>query len=335
MDKIKIYQWSVLENKYREVDNRWIPCLILGNGASIALEGKFNYQSLYDITLESGLSNEAKHVFDSLNTTDFEQVLLACRYASIVNDAHSIDASHIFQTYTEIQNALISAVRAIHPDTSLIKDDLISISVFLSKFKRIFSLNYDLILYWAVQESATLNDGFINGVFNFKYNYTNIYFLHGNLVLGKDIYGNEFKILAQNNGVYHQTPLLDTIINQWQNKNVIPLFISEGSSEQKLSAIRKSSYLNIAYNKLRSCCLFNNLIVFYGFNFSDNDNHILESIGRGRRHGKCIIFVSVYTEVSENLQQEFCHKVMSKIEKYLPKSEVYFYDSKSKDCWNN
>lgn len=308
MKKIEIYQWSALEDKYKERYSRWIPCLILGNGASIALEGKFNYQSLYAIAQKNGLSNEAKQVFDDLNTTDFEQVLLACKYADIVNHAHNADSDHICRTYIEIQNALISAVRAIHPDTSLIKNDLITISKFLSKFRRVFSLNYDLILYWAVQESATLNDGFIYGVFDFKYNYTNIYFLHGNLVLGKDIYGNEFKIQAQNNGVYNQTPLLDTIINEWQNKNAIPLFISEGSSKQKLSAIRKSSYLNIAYNKLASCCRLNDLIVFYGFNFSDNDDHILESLKKGR-YRKCIIFVSVYTEVLENIQQEFCYKV--------------------------
>lgn len=56
------------------------PTLLLGNGASRAMSGLFEYKSLYGV---APLSADDKLLFDALNTRDFEEVLEHLRVARL------------------------------------------------------------------------------------------------------------------------------------------------------------------------------------------------------------------------------------------------------------
>lgn len=102
------------------------------------------------------------------------------------------------------------------------------IGTFLEKFDTIFSLNYDLLLYWAILlrneelKYSRFKDCFIKGEFENDYLYlrnprnsspkvTLVFYPHGNLALVTDPFGIVSKI-CQNT----HNKLLDAILENWQ-----------------------------------------------------------------------------------------------------------------------
>ena len=80
----KVYQWKALQADFGHG-------LILGNGASIAFDPRFEYQSLKDRATELSLfTADVKLVFDHLQTDDFELVLRMLWHASRINEALKI-----------------------------------------------------------------------------------------------------------------------------------------------------------------------------------------------------------------------------------------------------
>ena len=100
---------------------------------------------------------------------------------------------------------------------------------------------------------------------------TLVFYPHGNLFLATDIYNNEVK-LSRSEVDY----LLDTVLSKWEEKDYIPLFVSEGTTSQKFSAITRSSYLNSVYDSVLT--KLNDSLVIYGWSASEQDEHILNAI---------------------------------------------------------
>ncbi len=80
MDRIDIDTWANIRAE------GW-GCLLLGNGASIAIHKDFAYPTLHSVADAKGLLATTAPIFAKLGTTDFEHVLLACWYAEHVNVA--------------------------------------------------------------------------------------------------------------------------------------------------------------------------------------------------------------------------------------------------------
>jgi hypothetical protein len=124
--------------------------------------------------------------------------------------------------------------------------------------------------------------------------------------------------------------LLDTITRAWSSGQYVPVFVSEGTSKQKLAAIHRSHYLTNVYEWVLPD-LGKNLVV-YGWSFDDRDQHLLDAIASsppGR------MAVSVFTGQPMSDQQAFCHKVLESGGRSLPDTAVTFFDSRSPGCWNN
>ena len=80
----KVYHWKAIEADFSHG-------LILGNGASIAFDRRFAYQSLKDKATDLGLiSTDVQRVFDHLHTADFELVLRMLWHASKINQSLDI-----------------------------------------------------------------------------------------------------------------------------------------------------------------------------------------------------------------------------------------------------
>ncbi len=334
-----IYLWNQISQM------QW-NSLLLGNGASIALWPDFEYKSLHQIATSKGTLQTAGPLFTLLGTTDFEHVLLACWHAYLVNSVIPPLSPNITQVYQEVREALIGAVHQVHPDPANIATDLQLIGSFASRFATVLTFNYDITLYWAMQEFNNANgqwfkDAFINGEFDlnwqvYRNRYGNaagatlVFYAHGSLALVRDAYGVETKLTAFHLAPGTQSPLLNTIMNSWRAGTHLPLFVSEGTSREKMASIRRSPYLSTVYDQVL-VALGDNIVV-YGLSFSSNDQHILNAI---KRNAPRQMAISVYGRMPGNEQQAYCYRVMAEMRSHMPSTQVLFFNSTSTGCWNN
>jgi hypothetical protein len=328
----EVVEWKTIQREGWNV-------LLLGNGASIALHRDFQYETLHGVAEKKGLLSKAAPLFAKLGTTNFEHVLLACWYAEKVNDALGGDSPTITEAYEEVREALIEAVRVTHPRYAQISDDLLRVATYASAFQTVISLNYDLMLYWAMlsyneqRGENWFKDAFVDGRFETDWDYlrkphrgakgaTLVFYPHGNLALARNYAGGELKIHAG------ATDLLGAITRRWLSGEYVPIFVSEGTSEDKVAAIQRSRYLSTVFEKVMPNLEQN--VVVYGWSFDEKDQHLLKALLRSPKN----LAVSVYTEQAEDKQQAFCHHVMEAIREVSSDVNVKFFDSQSGGCWN-
>jgi hypothetical protein len=227
--------------------------ILIGNGASRAVSSGFAYQSLFTVAqnppVPNPLSAQAISIFTAMNTTNFEQVLSALISAGMVNTILGLDTAPVDLTYHNIRQALIEAVHAIHiPWMDVPSETLQKIRAALQEYKFVYSTNYDLLVYWAIMQDST---GFVDYFFGSLFDASNteiwsatntrVLFLHGALHLSRTIEGTLKR--ASGSGGNILNTFGDPIPG---DLNAIPLFISEGSSQNKLASIRSNDYLSFA-----------------------------------------------------------------------------------------
>lgn len=333
MEKIKIDVWASLR------DANW-QTLLLGNGASIAIHNEFAYPTLHSVADAKGLLATTAPIFAKLGTTDFEHVLLACWYAEHVNVALGTPSADISAAYAEVRTALIQAVHSVHPVHADVAADLQRAGTFASSFPTVVSLNYDLTLYWAMllfnaANGSWFKDAFHHGEFQTDWGYlrrplppatgaTLVFYPHGSLSVARDYIGDETKIAVA------AGDLLETITHRWSSGHYVPVFVSEGTSKEKVASIRRSHYLTNVYEEVLPE-LGENLVV-YGWSFDERDQHVLNAISANPPKRMA---VSVFTGQPDGDQQAFCHQVLKAAGRSLPHTVLTFFDSRSPGCWNN
>jgi Domain of unknown function (DUF4917) len=282
--------------------------LLLGNGFSIGCHPLFRYGTLYEQALKGGLSPQIQEVFAHYGTSNFEAVLKAlddlealARIYKLRKSDISLDAK---KDYESLQEALAKAIAAVHPENvgTISHDKYITCYRFISAFDAVFTLSYDLLLYWTSLHQDGLNDGerfrfgdgfgrnadtpddrcvFLRSAIPPK---QGIYFLHGALHLAT--YEGEIQKLVWNYG----TPLITQIRMALKEKKY-PLVVSEGRAVQKKERIESSSYLSHALRRFQS---IEGKLVTYGVSFSPQDDHILEAIARNTK--LTTLYVGLYGE---------------------------------------
>lgn len=333
MEKINIDVWASLR------DANW-QTLMLGNGASIAIHNEFAYPTLHSVADAKGLLATTAPIFAKLGTTDFEHVLLACWYAEHVNVALGTPSADISAAYAGVRTALIQAVHSVHPVHADVAADLQRAGTFASSFPTVVSLNYDLTLYWAMllfnaANGSWFKDAFHHGEFQTDWGYlrrplppatgaTLVFYPHGSLSVARDYIGDETKIAVA------AGDLLETITHRWSSGHYVPVFVSEGTSKEKVASIRRSHYLTNVYEEVLPE-LGENLVV-YGWSFDERDQHVLNAISANPPKRMA---VSVFTGQSEADQQAFCHQVLKTVGQSLAGTDVIFFDSLSPGCWRN
>lgn len=326
--------WSEIKEDFREG-------LILGNGASIALHECFTYQSLLKQAGKKHFIEESvKDVFQHLHTKDFERVLRMLWHTSSINKALKIKDVKTRKAYKNLRVALVRTVRSIHPRYTQVSDSLPQIAKFMKRFKMVVSLNYDLLVYWAMLLENTrhqnrFKDCFIHGEFDSEWERylepygsaprsTLVFYPHGNLALATDFNGSETKLTA---GSFSN--ILDTAISNWQTGAYTPLFVSEGTSKQKVSTIRRSHYLNTVHGSVLP--KLGKRLVIFGWSLSNNDSHIVKAICKG---GLTEVAVALVT--SEPNLEERRAEIKRKINNASNHRSitVIFFDANSRGCWH-
>jgi len=298
--------------KWKDIKEDFTDALLMGNGASIEFDKKFTYKSLWEAAKDTDqITDKIDNLAKALHTgTNFELLMNKLFEVINVNNKFDIKSDEIINTYKSIRKALINTVRENHCEYDDVKDRFNEQIPFLKNFNTIFSLNYDLLLYWIriASNNKTKKDQFYDcfsyiGFYdewlrnyweiNSDNQYTCVFYPHGALHLARDKQGTDKKIFAE--GV----DLLKTIIHQWSNNESLPLFVSEGNSKNKMASIKRSDYLLKVYNEILPKS--GPTLVIYGWSMDEKvDGHILNQI-IGGNYKK--IAVHVHRPTTEDIDQ--------------------------------
>lgn len=324
--------------------------LLLGNGFSISLKPDiFSYGSLFEAANFSKISY-AQKIFDALNTRDFEEIIRvlisAAKVLKVYEGVPKALISQLEGDASELKNILVSAIAKNHPDRpfEVTPAQYASCRKFLSAFGHIYTLNYDVLLYWALMQdkvdelSLLPDDGFRHPENDPDAPYVSwleshsptVHYLHGALHLFDA--GDE---IIKYTWSKTDVPLLDQIRSALDEERY-PLFVSEGTSRSKFQKIIHNAYLHKAYRSFTAICDQSASALFiFGHSLADNDDHILSRIGRGRI-GQ--VFISLYGNPSSETNKLIFKKAEQIRElrsRVRPRSllSIRLYDAESANVW--
>lgn len=337
--------------------------LLLGNGFSIACKPDiFAYGSLFEEAKKT-MSKELAAIFDAMGTQDFEEVIRALQHAAAIVGVYRpkfTSTKKLLLTDAEkLKTDLIQAVAGRHPARpNDISDDRYSACrTFLSNFVgeradgKIYTMNYDLLLYWALmheeENPAELiklshDDGFRKDQDDYDAPYVewqgegaahgqNIHYLHGSLHLFDAGYQLQ-KYTWVNTG----KPLVEQA-NEALKKNLFPVFVAEGDSRSKLTKIQHSAYLHHNFKSFAGVCQTasrkGTALFVYGHSFAKNDAHVLSMIGYGKISH---LFVSLFGDPASKgnlaIRNAVEHVAGLRSEGY-PALQVDFFNAASARVW--
>lgn len=274
MSKYKLDSWDTLK------DRNW-ENLLLGNGFSINIWGKFNYLNLLEIAqstdIENRLCEAGSELFRQFNSVNFEEILKVLYHALVVDDQlEQQQRSNIYNLYSNVKKSLGASINYAHIPQDVI-DCLEAINCFLREYKNIFTTNYDLIPYWAIMENTSgFKDYFWGANNSFDVSETNTYsnthdlhYLHGAIHLVEDRDYKVRKLTASRNNSLMELFDLSYIES-------VPLFITEGNSDLKRGRIAGNDYLRYCFQKLNK--ITNGLVILGHSLNEDYDQHIIDAI---------------------------------------------------------
>lgn len=315
-----------------EPEHEWAG-LLLGNGGSRAIWDGFRYPSLFD-KASSGdvahpLSDHGRALFEAFQTPNFEGVLSRLQDARLVCATLGIPHDAISTRYEEIKTALIEAVHAVHigwhqlPDATKVR-----VRDALLVFDHVYSTNYDLLVYWSMMagDGAGFKDYFWTDGTGFDPGNTEVWakstvvtYLHGGLHIYRLTSGRTVKRPAAGGN------LLDAFGTPYQGRE-IPLFISEGSAEEKLAAIRNSEYLSFAYGQFRS---HRGPLVIFGHSLSEQDHHLVWAMQNYNMDSVPAIAISMMPDTPQNIMA-----AKAIIHQKLPGLNLVFFDARTHPLGN-
>jgi hypothetical protein len=317
--------------------------VLLGNGFSRACRNDiFCYEALFDQANFQGLSPSAREAFNALGTTDFETVIRALGQTSQLAAVYVSDRPELIQTLREdangLREVLASAIASTHPDrpSSIAATRYEACRAFLSNFEDIYTLNYDLLLYWALMQEelepqVEFDDGFRNPddgpaeyvTWDTDKAYTqSLHYVHGALHIF-DAGAELRKYTWCNTG----TALIDQI-RAALDENRFPLFVAEGSAQSKIERIEHSAYLCRARRSFGS--IAGDLFVF-GFSFGDSDEHLLRLLAKNRV-GRA--FISLHGDPNSDANCRIAHRA-ELIAAQRPRHALtlVYFDADSANVW--
>lgn len=317
--------------------------LLLGNGFSIACKPNiFKYTALFENADFASASEKLRKAFDILDTTDFEEVILALKKTAKLSFLYTDDAK-LKETLNNdaecLKEILVKTIANNHPEAvyTIKEEQYRRTKLFLSHFNNIYTLNYDLLLYWTLRQGFkdiqySDDDGFRTPEEETDYvtweveNTTrqNIFYLHGALHLF-DAGSTIKKYTWKNTGIHLITQIRDAI-----NKNYFPIIVAEGTSEKKLEAINHSNYLSRAY---RSFASLGKVLFIHGHSLADNDDHIIKLIPKTKIK---TVYVGIYGDYTKPSNTKIIEKANSlPLLRTNEKTSliIKYYDSSTVELW--
>lgn len=320
--------------------------LLLGNGFSMAYDREiFSYNALAKFI--DDINDELlKKLFEIVNNKNFEIVMQQLNNFIEIAKVFSVDPELVTRLETAgntLKKSLIEAVKALHPEhvfkipREKSEKCAAFLRLFLDRGGKIFTTNYDLLLYWVVMRNRLdSKDGFGKEFEGFnpktseadfadlawgKYkDDQEIFYLHGALHLFDT--GVEIEKEIYDSGHY----LLDKIKGRIARQDY-PIFVAAGNGRDKMTHITHNKYLQHGFDSFSQ--IAGSLVVF-GFGFGESDTHIIDSINRaaeyGRKTGRRLW--SVYIGVNSQDGLDRMERIKDKF-----KMKVNFYNSHTAGVW--
>lgn len=324
--------------------------LLMGNGFSIDWNHEiFRYNSLHEDATFDGLSVGKDELFERLGTFDFEVVIERLNSAADLADLYETADGDLPETLREdaqiVRNGLADVLAFRHPNRAqeLTDDEVLRARIFLSHFLNIFTVNYDLLLYWVVNRSelghtVPTRDGFewpsATGPHELIWKskptqgQQRIYYLHGALHYFREADKKIHKL--RYNGAFD--PLIDQVRERIKGGQY-PRIVTEGRTEEKQASIAKSAYLRHCHRVLGE---LSGILFVHGLSLSPNDDHILALL---EAEGSEVS--AVYVGLHGNPDSEVNDEIMRRARRLARRRQangganldVLFYDSASAHVW--
>lgn len=310
------------------------PSILLGNGFSQSWDADiFRYDYLLDRANFGERDAEIKEIFRQFETSDFEQVMKNLIAAEVVGEAYGIDTDTLDQIRDDqemLKESLIDVISRSHPlrPSEVLNTQFRAARAFLREFQSIFTLNYDILLYWAINKTNREIDRhrYLNKTDGFDSNYwspdrsQNLFFVHGGLHLydtGTDIKKH----------VYYRDERIGIVDQVQENLDAgrFPLFVSEPTHEKKLQKIEHNPYLNRCYQALKS---LDGVLYIHGHSMDDNDMHIFQQIKKSKVSK---VYVGIFGDPNNPRNIRAKANALAFLER--PGLEVEFYDSATAPVW--
>jgi len=315
--------------------------LLLGNGFSIACKPDiFAYRALFEQAAFDRAQPFTRQAFDVLDTRDFEEVMRALRDGARLVRTFAPEQDQIPEAFSkavhELKEILVTTIARQHPDrpADISAAAYGAARAFLSNFGTIYTLSYDLLLYWALMHdelppAIDHDDGFRTPEDEpatyvtwdvERSDQQNVFYLHGALHLFDA--GAELKKFTWiNTGIRLIEQVRDAL-----NQDVFPLIVAEGTSQSKKAKIMHSNYLSRGY---RSLAKIGGAVFIFGHSLADKDEHILRLIEKGPcKH----IFVGVHGDPASQLNKALIQRAQA-LQAGRERRQVAFYDASSAHVW--
>lgn len=320
--------------------------VLLGNGFSQVYYGDFSYTTLFNAIKEEKDHAKVKLLFEHFGTSNFEAILRFLQDLQFASGVYEFDGGKIKVDYERLRDALADAIVKVHPDktNSIPEANKTACHSFLNRFDDVFTVNYDLLLYWTILRDTKIifgdyfnrdedtPDEYCEYIEDGKGVEKHVFFLHGALHLFlkdgrtiKKVWGQQAPLIAQ--------------IKEEMAKGYYPMVVAEGDSESKIRQIKSNPYLNHALSKLQLC---KGQLLTFGFSFSDQDKHIRDAISKNA--GIKFVWIGIRGDFSKENNQRLLtvkeemivkrHQIVKETDKpgYGP-LQVNFYDTEMMDIW--
>ncbi|MBN3175518.1 DUF4917 family protein [Pectobacterium brasiliense] len=322
---------ATFEEKMIEINGE-SPSILLGNGFSQAWRRDiFSYFNLLQEANFGVRQSTLMSLFDQLSTYDFEKVMQALDLAERVCRNYNVDPnaiSMINDDKQQLRTSLIDVITRRHPARSsyVTLHQYGTAKPFTYQFRNIFTLNYDLLLYWIINKTEVIpygyhhSDGFMGDTWIDRPEQS-IFFLHG----GLHIYDTGTSIRKHVFNDHRNTSIAEQV-GANLNAGHFPLFVSEPNWENKLQKIRHNPYLNSCYNSLKK---INGSLFIHGHSMAENDRHIFDQI---QKSNVSRVFVGIFGDINLPSNRESVANAHRFIENQ--RISVDFYDAATAAIWS-
>lgn len=320
------------EDKINSLEQNEAPSILLANGFSQAWNHNiFNYQNLLQQANFDARDATIRDIFNKFNTYDFEKVMRALEAAEAVCESYAVDPAKINEIKADqehLKNALIKVISETHPlrSSNVTVQQYEHAKPFIIRFQNIFTLNYDLLLYWVVNKydinpiGYHTDDGFRHTTWD-NIQSQNVYFLHG----GLHIYDDGTTIKKHTFRGEADISIVEQVRDNL-NKGKFPLFVSEPTCKKRLSRIEHNPYLNACFKALKK--LTGSLFI-HGHSMAENVQHIFNQINKSAIDK---VFISIFGDEHSEQNRE----TMANARRFINSSKIYieFYDAASAPIWS-
>lgn len=320
------------------------PTVLLGNGFSIDFDTSiFSYSSLAKRARLDDLRVTKEDLFEAVRSENFEIVSEQLNRAATVHRLYDPTADlwkALKQDAATVRRSLARSLAAVHPDSArdLTHTQATQAKRFLRNFRLIYTVNYDLLLYWVLNApggpAVVKRDGFERkendpGPLLWKANpdwgAQQVFYLHGALHLFV-----KNKRLEKLNSRDHGR-LVDALRRRLKN-NKFPTVVTEGRSDEKVARITKSVYLSYALQSFRN---LNGTLFVHGMSLNENDDHLLNAISAGNSKVTGL-YVGIHEHPSRS-SKEVIHRANNvkadRMENGGQKLRLRFYDAATARVW--